>query len=162
MRRIVLGLMLAGLATFHTVAIGAGEDGKEAPRITLMTELSRWLYPDAKMVDGATMADGGHPDFQSVQCSSILATSDPIEKVVDFYKKKLEKTPENSDAKGLKSLMDRKSVASQDDSAGRPVKLRVLVVHGTNTTTTLVISRAEGESQTHIAWTHFIRLGDKK
>ena len=88
--RIVLGLMLAGLATFHSGAISAGEDAKETPRITLMTELSRWLYPEAKLVDGATMADGGLPDFQSVQCSSVLATSDPMEKVVDFYKKKLE------------------------------------------------------------------------
>ena len=41
---------------------------------------------------------------------------------------------------------------------GRPVTLRVLVVSKTYTTTTLVISRAKGAEETHIAWSHYRRF----
>jgi hypothetical protein len=46
----------------------------------------------------------------------------------------------------------------QNDSKGRPVAVHVIVVHKAKTSTTLVISRAKDEKETHIAWTHYIRL----
>ena len=57
---------------------------------------------------------------------------------------------------------DAKAVSTQDDSQGRPVTLRVIVVNKANTTTTLVISRANGEKETHIAWLHYLWLEGKR
>ena len=56
---------------------------------------------------------------------------------------------------------DGKSVSIQDDSQGRTVAIRVIVVHKAGTSTTLVISRANDEKETHIAWSHYIRIGEK-
>ena len=53
---------------------------------------------------------------------------------------------------------DGKSVATQDDSEDRPVKIRVIVVNRANTSTTLVISRAREENETHISWLHYFRI----
>jgi hypothetical protein len=49
----------------------------------------------------------------------------------------------------------------QDDSDGRPVSLRVIVVNKADTATTLVISRTDSEKETHIVWLHYLRLDDK-
>jgi hypothetical protein len=57
---------------------------------------------------------------------------------------------------------DAKAVSIQDDSQGRPLTLRVIVVAKADTTTTLVISRADQEKETHIAWLHFMRLEGKR
>jgi hypothetical protein len=57
---------------------------------------------------------------------------------------------------------DAKAVSEQDDSDGRPVTVRVIVVNKADTSTTVVISRARGEGETHIAWMHYIRLDGKR
>ena len=77
-----------------------------------------------------------------------------------FYSEKFGKTqaPGAQDAKAEVKRADAKSVSTQDDSRGRPVKLRVIVVNKAETLTTLVISRADGEEETHIAWSHYMRL----
>jgi hypothetical protein len=116
------------------------------------------------MLDGASMSDGGNPLLQSVKCQAILTTSDPIEKVIEFYSKKLGTSPapgRQDDRADVKDA-DAKSVATQDDSRGRPVTIRVIVVNKADTSTTLVISRAAGENETHIAWSHYIRLEGKR
>jgi hypothetical protein len=38
---------------------------------------------------------------------------------------------------------------------------RVIVVNKADSSTTLVISRATGETETHIAWLHYFRLDGK-
>ena len=53
---------------------------------------------------------------------------------------------------------EAQSVATQDDSQDRPVKVQVIVVNRGKSATTLVISRAAGEMETHIAWTHHRRF----
>jgi hypothetical protein len=121
-----------------------------------MQTLSKWAYPGTMepgaKLHGAEMSDGGIPGMQSVKCKAVLTTPDPVDKVVAFYEQKL-RTDGPADPKAAQSL------SIQDDSAGRPVAVRVLVVNRAETSTTLVISRAEGEKETHIAWSHFIRIG---
>ena len=58
----------------------------------------------------------------------------------------------------LLELSPEKAVSIQDDSDGRPLTLRVIVVIKADTTTTLVISRAKTEKETHIAWSHYRRF----
>jgi hypothetical protein len=153
----VLGVALAGLGTG-----GASEPpvGTSAPRtVRLLETLATWQYPGSKLLGGASMADGGNPLVPSVKCQAILTTPDAVDKVVEFYAKKL--IPQGAgtqSAEAAERNAAAKSVSTQDDSQGRPVKLRVLVVNQAKTSTTLVISRAEGEKETHIAWSHYLRL----
>jgi hypothetical protein len=51
-----------------------------------------------------------------------------------------------------------KSVLDRQD---RPVTVRVIVVNKADSSTTLVISRARDETETHIAWLHYFRLDGK-
>lgn len=149
--RITVASTTAVLAALFLVAPARAEP--EPERMTLMQTLSGWMYPDSKMPHGASMSDGGNRKIQSVKLKAILTTPDPIEKVIEFYTKKLD-APADPKAKDA----DAKSVITQDVSKGRPLTLRVIVVNKEDTTTTLVISRAEGEKETHIAWTHYRRF----
>jgi hypothetical protein len=156
----VVGLSIVGFAT-----VRAGAPPADAPSqggVTLLGTLAEWQYPGSKMPGGATMSDGGVPLVQSVKFQAILTTADPVEKVIAFYAEKLgtprSPGPEDARAKGA----DAKSVSTQDDSRGRPVALRVIVVNKAESSTTLVISRAEGEEETHIAWSHYLRLDGKR
>jgi hypothetical protein len=75
--------------------------------------------------------------------------------VIAFYAAKVG-TPR---APGTESERARaSSVSIQDDSEGRPVKLRVIVVNRAESATTLVISRADGENETHITWLRSVRF----
>jgi hypothetical protein len=130
--------------------------------VTLLGILSEWKYPGSKMLGGASMSDGGNPLVWDVRCKAILTTADPIEKVAKFYSEKLG-TPtapggENTGAEVKEA--DAKAVSTQDDSDGRPVTLRVIVVSKANTTTTLVISRDKSEKETQIAWSNYRWLDD--
>jgi hypothetical protein len=131
-------------------------------QMTLMGTLSDWKYPGSNMLGGATMSDGGNPRVVDVKCRAILITPDPIEKVVAFYAKKLDTspTPGEPGAGAAVKEADAKAVSIQDDSAGRPLTLRVFVVNRVDTTTTLVVSRAAGEKETHIAWMHYRQFDD--
>ena len=96
-------------------------------------------------------------------CQAVLTTPDPIEKVAKFYSEKLG-TPSAKGGQNARAEVkeaDAKAVSTQDDSEGRPVTLRVIVVSKADTTTTLVISRANSETETHIAWSHYRRFDGK-
>jgi hypothetical protein len=127
--------------------------------VSLMGTLAEWMYPGAKF-GGANMSDGGNRTAQSVKCQALLTTGDSFEKVTNYYEQKFVSGPQEigGTVKGGKP----QSVSIQDDSAKRPVQLRIMVVNRAQTSTTLVISRAQGETKTHIAWSHFMRFdGDK-
>ena len=160
---LVVGAVTMALVSLAPVLIPAVRaDG--TGQVSLMQTLAEWKYPDSKMLGGASMSDGGDRLVQSVKCRAVLTTPDPIEKVVDFYSKKLATPPDvilpSTKAEDL--VPDGKSVSIQDDSQGRTVALRVIVVHKANASTTLVISRANDEKETHIAWLHYIRFGEKR
>ncbi len=155
MRRSLKPLAIGGLLLAVATLVGSGfATAHAAPKgeITLMQTLAAWKYPDARMPNGATMSDGGNPLAPSVKCAAVLTTPDPIEKVIVFYAEKL----------GAGGPVGAKSVAVQDDSRGRPVTLRIFVVNAADASTTLAISRAEGETETHIAWSHHIRFRDDR
>ncbi len=129
-------------------------------RMTLLGTLAEWKYPGSKMLGGATMSDGGNPLVPDVLCQAILTTPDAIEKVAKFYSDKVgtPPAPGGHAARADVKEADAKAVSTQEDSEGRPVTLRVIVVNKADTTTTLVISRAKSEKETHIAWSHYRRF----
>jgi hypothetical protein len=127
-----------------------------------MQTLDEWRYPDATMPTGASMSDGGNPLVPSVKCQAVLTTPDPIEKVIAFYSDRATDVHRDGQASGDAKASDPRTVSDQDDSQGRPVTVRVIVVNKAATSTTLVISRAKGEERTHIACLHYIRLGGKR
>lgn len=152
---VVTCVLLSGLAAIRADSPANIAETKRS--VTLLGTLENWKYPDSKMPHGANMSDGGNPNLQSVKLQTNLTTPDSFKKVVDFYIKKLGISAETGDAaKGGEA----KSVLIQSDSEERPVSVQVIDVHKGNASTTLVISRAEHEKETHIVWSHYIRLGD--
>jgi hypothetical protein len=132
---------------------------------SLMTMIAQWQYPGSKM-NGATMGDAAtlsgadERTVQSIQYKTVLTTKDPMPKVIEYYKTKLMPTASSKTAKlEEKPATDSgRSVTFHDDSEGRPVAIHVILVNTEKASTTLVISRAGTESETHIAWTHYLKL----
>jgi hypothetical protein len=160
--------MLAVCAVAAAAVLGAAlslahAQATQEGHLSLLQTLSAWKYPESTM-HGASMSDGGNARMQSVKCQSVLTTPDAIEKVIEYYEKKFGISPTTGQQERRADVAegDAQSVSSQDDSQGRPVRLRIIVVNKADTSTTLAISRAEGEKETHIAWSHYIRLGDKR
>ena len=150
-------LLLVGVTTMlicASASVGRAERG-----VSLMGMLAEWQYPGSKF-NGATASDGGNPTLQSIKCKAVLTTPDPMKKVIEFYAKKLGLSPDPDAraADGKPASAKARSVTVQDDSKGRPLAIHVIVVHQEKSTTTLVISRSKAESETHIAWSHYLRL----
>jgi hypothetical protein len=150
--KLVIRLVIVGLS-----AAWASPQSNAALRgeVTLMGILAEWTYPGFEF-GGGKMSDGGNRRLQSVNCQAILTTGDSVETVSKFYSQKFVSGPQDSE-KEIKGI-DAKSVSTQDDSKGRPLQLRVIAINRDESSTTLVISRAEGEQKTHIAWSHYLRL----
>ena len=142
-------------------------------RLMLLGTIAQWQYPGSK-INGATMQDAatvnrsGERTVVSVFCKTVLTTKDPIAKVIEYYETKLKavadpKTakpgtdPKSAKGEGVSGTDAGRSVMSHDDSLGRPLRIHIILVNTEKTSTTLVISRAETESETHIAWTHYVR-----
>jgi hypothetical protein len=153
---LALGVTAASLAAPRP---GPAQDTPPA-RMTLLGTLAAWKYPGSTLLGGATMSDGGNPSVLDVRCQAILTTPDPFENVTEFYAQRVgtRPVPGGPDARAKGKEADAQAVATQDDSGGRPVALRLIVVSTADTTTTLVISRAKSETETHIAWTHYRRF----
>lgn len=132
---------------------------------SLMTMIAQWQYPGSRM-NGATMSDAatlngaGERTVQSIQYKTVLTTKDPMPKVIEYYKAKLiSAAAAKAEEPGEKPAADSgRSVTFHDDSEGRPVAIHVILVNTEKASTTLVISRAATESETHIAWTHYVKL----
>ncbi|MBI1310388.1 hypothetical protein GC176_03705 [bacterium] len=154
-------IAMASIAALVPLAAGSAEQPK-----TLMTRIIEWRYPDAQ-ISGATMSDVATVDDQgvrtepSIQCKALLTTADPIDKVFDYYHSKLTKkaaatTPDKSVAP-LPGSPGR-AVTFHSDTEGRPVRIHVISIISERMSTTLVLSRATGESKTHIAWSQYERF----
>jgi hypothetical protein len=120
----------------------------EKKAMTLLGMLGEWQYPDSKWINGASMSDGGDPRVPTAKCESIFTTSDSVEKVAAFFAKKFEAV------KAKEAIC----LSSQDDSKGRSVSIRVYNILKADSSTTIVVSRAEKEDRTHITWSHLVRL----
>jgi hypothetical protein len=157
--------MLALVTTAAALGVAAMSLGRgpvhaaKGDGVSLLQTLAEWQYPGSRLAGGATMSDGGNPTLQSVKCRAVLTTPDTIEDVITFYS---EKFSPDAKANAKDGKAPARSVADQDDSLGRSVTVRVFVANTADTATTLVISRADGEKQTHIAWLHYLRLGDNR
>jgi hypothetical protein len=130
---------------------------------SLLTRIAEWQYPDSEM-SGATMSDtatvngNGDRTVPSIHCKTVLMTTAPIDTVVEYYKTKLaQKTnrTRKKEAAATASRTSGRAVTFHSDSDGRPVVIHVISINTDRTSTTLVISRAEGESKTHIAWSQY-------
>ena len=159
-RRWVLARAAQAVAALATTTLGRRAGATADENISLMQSIEAWMYPDADF-HGARMSDGGSPGIQSVKLQTVLTTPAPFDDVVKFYSSKAGVDPDSPDGDGRveASRAEPKSVAVQDDSKGRPVRVRVFAVHAGEVSTTIVLTRAEGETSTHIAWSQYRRIG---
>ena len=136
---------------------------QEKPR-TLMGMIAEWRYPDsefkgAEMADGNTVNSQGKRTVPSLSCKTLMITDDDIDKVVAYYKAKLQ--PE--DRENLKGDQPNpepgQSVVFHDDSEGRPFAMHVITVNTDDSSTSLIITRGKNEAKTYIAWKQYTRLG---
>ena len=132
---------------------------------TLMTVVTEWKYPDSKM-NGATLSnaptvnDAGEGTIPAIQYKAVLTTKDPMAKVIEYYKTKFPIPAQALSPQGAApDARSGRSVTVIEDSDGRPVAVCVILVNTDDTSTTLVISRGETESETHIAWTQYPKAG---
>jgi hypothetical protein len=131
---------------------------------SLMTVVTEWKYPDSNMSgaslsDGATVNDAGERTIPSILYKAVLTTQDPMSKVIEYYKTKFPETKLPEGAPGTQpDVHSGRSVTFIEDSDGRPVAIHIILVNTDDTSTTLVISRGETESGTHIAWTQYRKL----
>lgn len=134
---------------------------------SLMGHIAEWQYPGSKingaeMSDAATVNENGERTVPSFQCKTVLTTADPIAKVVDYYKAKL-KPGADADKPKPKPKDEPandsgRSITYHGDSENRPLAIHMILINTDHTSTTLVISRGDDESETHIAWTHYAKL----
>jgi hypothetical protein len=151
------------LAAFAVLAgaysLGLADEPPAEKGVTLMGMLSEWMYPGAKF-HGAETSDAAVSEISSIKSKAVLTTPDDAEKIVAFYREKLkvDAAGTNLGEKDGERITTKRSVSIQDDSDGRPLKLFIIAINETGSSTTLVISRSETEKTTHIAWSNFRQL----
>ncbi len=133
--------------------------------VRLLLTVAEWQYPGSKingasMEDAATVNRSGARTVPSVLCKTVLTTKDPMATVIEYYDTKLKPgaDPKTAKAERESGAERGRSVMFQDDSQGRPLRIHIIIVNTEKSSTTLVISRADAESETHIAWTHYMRF----
>ncbi len=160
----MIGIRITAVA-FGVFAIachfGLAADPQSEKRVTLLGMLSEWQYPDSTF-QGAESSDAGVSEISSIKSKAVLTTPDSAEKVVAFYQRKLkvDSTGKNLGEKEGERITTKRSVSIQDNSEGRPLKLYIITINESGSSTTLVVSRSEGESSTHICWSNFRKLGE--
>ena len=157
--------MLRATLIFSTAILAfvpAAVQSEEKPK-SLLANITEWQYPDstihgASMSDAATVNEQGDRTVPSSYSKTVLTTTDPIDKVFHFYKSKLAQNAKPNQGKEQTQDSARtsgRSVTFHNDSEDRAVKIHVISVNTEHTSTTLVISRAEGEYRTHNAWSQY-------
>lgn len=148
------------ISAFGVLAIacnlGLADDPPSKKKVTLLGMLSEWQYPGSKF-HGAETSDAAVKDVSSIKSKAVLTTPDSAEKVLAFYREKLgvDLAGKNRGEKDGERITTKRSVSIQDNSDGRPLKLYIIAINETGSSTTLVVSRSDGEKTTHIAWSNF-------
>jgi hypothetical protein len=139
--------------------LGLADEPSSRKSLSLLTMLGEWQYPDSKF-QGAESSDAGISDITSIKSKAVLTTPDSAEKVVAFYRQKLkvDSAGKNLGEKDGERVTTKRSVSIQDDSNSRPLKLYIIAINEESSSTTLVVSRSEGEETTHITWSNFRHL----
>ena len=129
---------------------------------TLLTRVFAWQYPKSEMSgaimsDGATFDSEGNRTVPSTQCRAVYTTGDSVEKVLSYYKSKLVQEWEKKRPEPAMDITTDKgrSVTFHNHSADRPIHMHVIMINDSHKSTTLVITRSEGEQKTHIAWSQY-------
>ncbi len=154
-------IAIAAIGVFAIACnLGIADDSPAKSQVSLLGMLSEWEYPGSKF-NGAESSDAGVKDISSIKSKAVLTTPDSPDKVVAFYREKLgvDSKGKNLGEKSGERITTKRSVSIQDNSAGRPLKLYIIAVNEKASSTTLVVSRSEGETTTHIAWSSFRQLG---
>lgn len=138
-----------------------GAESKEKP-VTLLGMLQPWHYPEAEF-GGASSSDAAVSDISSIKSNAVLTTSDSVDEVMKFYCDRLhvDRTGKHVDEKEGERITTERSVLIQDLSVGRPCQMFVIAVNQAKSSTTVVVSRAEGEEKTTIGWSNFRQLWPK-
>ena len=139
--------------------------------MTFFGTVAQWQYPNSTLAtnkagalgwmgDASMKTTAGDITVSAVQVQAVWTTKDPMEKVIAYYETRLKPAAGSKDAKpDERAAADSgTSVVSHDDSVGRPVATHIILVNTEKTSTTLVISRAATESETHVAWVHYVRI----
>lgn len=156
--RLILGT-LAMLVIASQLSLAAEPAVEKEKGVTLLGMLSEYQYPGSKF-NGAESSDAGLSDIVSIKNKAVLTTPDSVEKVVAFYLQKLnvDNKGKNLDEKPGERITTKRSVSVQDNSVGRPLTLYIIMISEKSSSTTLVVSRCEGEEATHIAWSNWRQL----
>lgn len=152
-------MSLAFLLVQLACCVAVADDAQPKEEVTLMGMLVEWRYPESKF-NGAQMSDAAVKGIQSIKCKAMLTTPDSVEKVMEFYQNKLNVDAEGKnlgEKEGERITTDR-SVMIQDASGAGTSKLYVIAINGAKSSTTLVVSRADGEAETRIAWSNYRQL----
>ncbi|HEV7223463.1 MAG TPA: hypothetical protein VGN42_12225 [Pirellulales bacterium] len=139
--------------------LGMADEAPPEEKVTLLGMLLEWRYPESKF-NGAETSDAAVKEISAIKSKAILTTPDSAEKVMDFYRKKLNVDAEgkNLDEKEGERITTDRSVLIQDVSGDRTSKLYVIAINGAKSSTTLVVSRTDGDDVTRIAWSNYRRL----
>ena len=153
--RLVSVLLTLSYATVISVTALADEP------ITLMGTIVKWRYPDAEigkseMSDAATIDVDGDRTVPSSVLKTTMMTPDPVDKVVAFYRDLLTRNQANDIRLGIEPQEGR-SVVFSDESVGRPFAFHTIVINSANISTTIIITRGDGEERTHITWKQYLK-----
>lgn len=129
--------------------------------VTLIGTIVKWRYPEAEignaeMSDAATVAADGNRTVPSTLLKTTMVTGDSVDKVVAFYRELLTRNVANDEKLGIESKVGR-SVVFSDESEGRRFAFHTIVVNSANSSTTIIITRGEGEEKTHITWKQYLK-----
>lgn len=150
--------MLMSLPLFCAMAMPVSASADEP--VTLIGTVVKWRYPAAEigksqMSDAATVDADGNRTVPSTVLKTTMVTGDSIDKVLAFYRDLLTRNPTNDGRLGIRPNVGR-SVVFSDESEGRPFAFHTIVVNSAKSSTTLIITRGQGEEQTHITWKQYL------
>jgi len=123
---------------------------------SLMSMLGEWMYPESKF-NGAETGDAAVSNISAIKSKAIFSTKDSVDKVMEFYRNKLNVDNDGknlSEREGERITTDH-SVLIQDVSGDRQSSLFVIAINGVNSSTTVVVNRADGDDITRIAWSNY-------
>ena len=151
--------MVLAISTACTISVCAPARADEPT--TLIGTIVKWRYPDAEigkseMADAATIAADGNRTVPSSVLKTTMVTADSVDQVLEFYRELLTRNPEHDERLGIRPRVGR-SVIFSDESQTRSFAFHTIFVNSDKVSTILIITRGEGEEETHITWKQYVK-----
>lgn len=153
------------VTSFLLVACVSTAFGGEIPAgKSLLQQVEKWKYPTSK-VEGLEIGPGkmfdheGNRVISSTQCKATFTTPDSVGTVLSHYRERLKhelgkvRPRETIDEVGSMG----RSVTFQSGIRGNESSLQIVMVNDHRKSTTLVISRDDDKSLTHVSWSQFCK-----